>query len=111
MNKLNLSQEELLKSLDNFVVKQDVLMYNGIEYFLSTVELFCDHSFGIGEPQLFETMIFDRIHGGLDFQLRYPTREKAINTHLAILNRLVVSKQDIYDILHDIGDEYYNGKL
>ena len=49
MNKLNLSQEELLKSLDNFVVKQDVLMHNGIEYFLLMVELFCDHLFGIGE--------------------------------------------------------------
>lgn len=46
---------------------------------VSTVFLGLDHSFGHGEPQLYETMIFG---GPLDeTQDRYATRQAAINGH------------------------------
>jgi hypothetical protein len=46
---------------------------------ISTVFLGIDHSFGGGEPQLFETMIFG---GPLDqTQDRYATRQAAVNGH------------------------------
>ncbi len=46
---------------------------------VSTVFLGLDHSFGRGEPQLFETMIFG---GPLDeTQDRYATRQAAMNGH------------------------------
>lgn len=50
---------------------------NGVA--VSTVFLALDHSFGQGEPQLYETMIFG---GPLDeTQDRYATRQAAINGH------------------------------
>ena len=46
---------------------------------VSTIFLGLDHSFGHGEPQLYETMIFG---GPLDeTQDRYATRQAAVNGH------------------------------
>lgn len=51
----------------------------GGDVVVSTVFLGLDHSFGRGDPQLFETMIFG---GALDqTQDRYATRQAAINGH------------------------------
>jgi hypothetical protein len=46
---------------------------------VSTVFLGLDHSFGRGEPLLFETMIFGGPHD--ETQDRYATRQAAINGH------------------------------
>jgi len=46
---------------------------------ISTVFLGFDHSFGGGEPLLFETMIFGGKHD--EYQERYSTREEAIKGH------------------------------
>ncbi len=50
---------------------------NGVS--VSTVFLGLDHSFGDGEPILFETMIFGGKHG--DYQERYSTWEEAEAGH------------------------------
>ena len=46
---------------------------------ISTVFLGLDHSFGQGDPLLFETMIFGGAHD--QYQRRYLTREAAIKGH------------------------------
>lgn len=46
---------------------------------ISTVFLGIDHSFGLGPPLLWETMIFGGKHD--QFQERYSTRAKAIAGH------------------------------
>src|SRR3990167_704654 len=56
---------------------------------ISTVFLGLDHSFGQGEPLLFETMIFG---GSQDqYQRRYSTREAAVSGHAETL-KLVAPK-------------------
>lgn len=50
------------------------------KYTVSTVDLGIDHSFGIGKPLYYETMIFKNIDGdvhSLDYQVRYSTEEEA----------------------------------
>jgi len=53
------------------------------KYTVSTVDLGIDHSFGIGKPLYYETMIFKNIDGDvrLGYQERYSTKEEAINGH------------------------------
>ena len=50
---------------------------------VSTVFLGLDHSFGRGEPLLFETMIFGGEHDG--YQERYSTRKAALDGHVKAL--------------------------
>lgn len=49
-------------------------------YFVSTVFLGIDHSFGAGPPLLWETMIF-REGDSLDYQERYSTQAEAREGH------------------------------
>jgi hypothetical protein len=49
---------------------------------ISTVFIALDHSFGEGEPMLYETMVFG---GREDMQERYRTREEALAGHKRIL--------------------------
>ena len=57
------------------------------EYQVSTVDLGLDHSFGIGKPLYYETMIFEKkidkdgFHNSLDYQVRYSTEEEAREGH------------------------------
>ncbi len=52
---------------------------------VSTVFLGLDNAFGVGEPQLFETMIFG---GALaDTQDRYATRNASLNGHAYYVER------------------------
>lgn len=50
-----------------------------VEVFVSTVFLGSDHSFGHGQPVLWETMVF--IDGEDVFQTRYTSRDAAIRGH------------------------------
>ncbi len=53
-------------------------------YWVSTVYLGIDHSFGSGPPLIFETMIFDNeADEFLSFQDRYSTEEQAVAGHAA----------------------------
>ena len=53
------------------------------EVLISTVFLGLDHSFGLGLPLLYETMIFGGKHN--QFQERYSTRDKTIAGHTRAL--------------------------
>ena len=52
---------------------------------ISTVFIALDHSFGEGEPMLYETMVFG---GSDDMQRRYHTREEALAGHNKILAKI-----------------------
>ena len=54
---------------------------------LSTVWLGIDHSWGLGPPLIFETMLFGP-KGSIDLQERYSTEQEAIEGHDAIIARL-----------------------
>lgn len=81
---------------DQRIVKQEQLG----EYWVSTVFLGLDHSFGPGPPVLFETMVFvdkepDEINDGfgskrksIDGQERYCTWDEALAGHEAVCTRL-----------------------
>ena len=59
-------------------------MVEGIR--ISTVFLGLDHSFGEGQPMLFETLVFD---GPLDDEMdRYLTWDEAVAGHAAIVERV-----------------------
>lgn len=58
--------------------------YKGKIYEISTVDLGFDHSFGMGKPLYYETMIFlvdGEKNEFCDFQLRYSTEEEARISH------------------------------
>lgn len=66
-------------------IAQDML-WNGL--WVSTIWLGLDHSFGFGPPLIFETMVFDHLHGdrGDDLaQERYSTLEDAQLGHLFLV--------------------------
>lgn len=54
-------------------------------YLISTVDLGIDHSFGVGKPLYYETMIFEKNGDKVDFsgiyQKRYSTEEEAREGH------------------------------
>ena len=54
------------------------------DYTVSTVDLGIDHSFGLGKPLYYETMIFsDNKENPFEYyQERYTTKEEAIKGHL-----------------------------
>jgi hypothetical protein len=64
-------------------VGYDTLIVNEKEYTVSTVFLGLDYSMGRGDslPQFFETMIFTKDRGALDYQERYTTKEEALIGH------------------------------
>lgn len=74
---------------NNRVVQQDDVEYQGKTYFVSTVDLGLDHSFGDGPPLYYETMIFERENGDTDwgdlYCNRYTTREEAMKNHRRII--------------------------
>ena len=57
------------------------------KYQVSTVDLGLDHSFGIGKPLYYETMIFEKernkegFYNSLDYQVRYSTEKEAREGH------------------------------
>lgn len=67
------------QSSDERIVAQDRLG----DVFISTVFLGLDHSFGRGEPLLFETMIFSGPHD--QYQERYSTKAEALEGHAKAL--------------------------
>jgi hypothetical protein len=71
---------------DNRRVEYDTLDIDGHKVEVSTVFLGIDHSFGRGEPILYETMIFGGKHD--QYQYRYRTRKDAKEAHDRIVNDL-----------------------
>lgn len=54
-------------------------------YLVSTVDLGIDHSFGMGEPLYYETMIFNDDDKFEDYQVRYSTKKEAKKGHKAAI--------------------------
>lgn len=73
----------------NRIVKQEHVMQNGKEYFISTVDLGLDHSFGEGKPLYFETMIFEKDSSHDLYCDRYETREEASKKHKELVERIL----------------------
>lgn len=79
---------------------------------LSTVFLGIDHSFGGGEPVLFETMIFEVKNGTVgnatgnkdegEFQVRYCTEEEALWGHDILIN--IMEGQQRFPTSNDLED-------
>ncbi len=71
------------------IVQQDTINVNDIEYFISTVFLYFDHSFGnTDEPILWETMVFSEDPEWEHFQERYSSYDEALKRHKEILNTI-----------------------
>lgn len=62
------------------------------KYEVSTVDLGLDHSFGLGEPLYYETMVFVVDDYGIDyrgvFQKRYTTEEQAREGHEVVVEMI-----------------------
>lgn len=94
MNKEDLTKYGFREDFDwenRFDLKTKV-EYKGKTYEISTVDLGIDHSFGMGKPLYYETMIFlvddeknmfekAKENEFSDFQLRYSTEEEARISH------------------------------
>ena len=88
-NRITLENFLDLMSLENAkyrFVKQEIVG----DFFISTVWLGFDHSFGVeASPKIFETMVFDRRpgkdHSCEEFCKRYPDKTSALEGH----NRIV----------------------
>lgn len=68
--------------------KQDriVAQDNVVDIKISTVFLGIDHSFGVGPPLIFETMVFG---GDLDQEMdRYSTWKEAVNGHKKMVRKV-----------------------
>lgn len=80
------------KGKDNRILQQDHI--GGI--FISTIFLGLDHSFGVGPPILWETMIFR----GKDVQWmrRYRTRAQAVRGHKKAVKMVVKSQPDLREL-------------
>jgi len=74
--------EKSMETGERIVAKNQV---GGLE--VSTVFLGLDHSFGVGLPQLFETIIFDKDHCVVE-EFRYATWEEAEVGHKKAVNGL-----------------------
>jgi len=66
---------------DNERVAETTVKNETGEYWISTVDLGLDHSFGEGPPLWYETMIFPKGEWGDLYCARYTTRDEAIAGH------------------------------
>jgi len=71
------------------VVKQEKIEYCGKGFYVSTIDLGLDHSFGGTTPLYFETMIFATENGQVNYPDlycdRYETRDEAAIGHAAVI--------------------------
>jgi hypothetical protein len=81
---------------NNRIVKQEHFEFEGNKYFISTVDLGLDHSFGGGSPLYFETMIFPDGKYELYCE-RYSTREESLEAHEKLMEDIKEGKYEIVD--------------
>lgn len=80
------------------IVKQD---YTWMGFWVSTVWLGLDHSFGEGsDPLIFETMVFFKGHSELDMD-RYTTEKQAVNGHHKMFKKWSNPLYVIYRLISD----------
>ena len=66
------------------VLKQD----RDSRHIVSTIFLGLNHSFGLGEPVLFETIVFDKNRDTLE-ELRYCTFDEAVHGHFELCEKYI----------------------
>lgn len=97
---------------DNRIIRQDYFQLDDRRYFMSTVDLGLDHSFGFSDkPIYWETMIFDHTYGE-DFDdvycERYSSLEDAIANHERILALANDGKFNTIKELDDSCGDFYS---
>lgn len=97
---------------DNRIIRQDYFQLDDRRYFMSTVDLGLDHSFGFSDkPIYWETMIFDHTYGE-DFDdvycERYSSLEDAIANHERILALVNDGKFNTIKELDDSCGDFYS---
>lgn len=73
---------------NNRFKKQEVVEVNGKEYYISTVDLGLDHSYGKGEPLYYETMVFEKGSPVDLYMERYTTEKQALDGHKRTIDKL-----------------------
>ena len=72
---------------NSMAVKQEVVIVQGVSYFISTIDLGHNHSFGEA-PMYFETMVFAAEDKPYMYTARYSTKEVALATHEEIVKQV-----------------------
>lgn len=97
MNLKNFGFREGYK-IEDRVIKQEVIEFEGVEYYISTVDLGLDHSFGDGLPIYWETMIFYNNGEYRDLYCdRYTSKEEAQESHDLLVKDILAGKYKITD--------------
>lgn len=89
---MNKVEKEMMKRLDyredfDFDNKFHLTDYID-DYYISTVDLGLDHSFGIGEPLYYETMVFKKGSWSDLYCERYSTEEEARKGHKWVIEQM-----------------------
>jgi hypothetical protein len=103
-----MNNKELLKRLGfredydekNRIIKQEYINFNGMEYYISTVDL--GINYGLGDfPLYYETMIFptDKLSNNWRdmYCNRYRDRETALQRHKQLIEDINMGKYEIID--------------
>ena len=77
------------------IVKQEYITYNNKIYYVSTIDLGKDYSFGFGNPLYYETMIFNIQHNRVLYCVRYETRDEAQKGHDEIIKSINENKVEL----------------
>lgn len=82
---------------NNRIVRQENIVIDGDPYFVSTVDLGIDHSFGDSRPLYYETMVFPNDSWDECYCKRYETREEAAEGHEKLIQDIREGKYIIKD--------------
>lgn len=89
-NEFNPRYVEGMLSLATASANNRIKLTENEEYYISTVRLAIDHSFGVGTPQLYETMVFEQPFDGNDIDMaRYETKEAALGGHEKLVEKYI----------------------
>lgn len=96
---MNFSKYEFRENYnpDNRAVKQEDVTIEGKEYFVSTVDLGLDYSFGDGPPLYYETMIFPKGEWRDLYCNRYTDRETALKEHEKLVDDIKNNKYRVIE--------------
>lgn len=93
-NEFNPRYIEDMLSLATASANNQIKLTENEEYYISTIHLVIDHSFGVGTPQLYETMVFQQPFDGNDIDMaRYETKEDALEGHEKFVNKYITKGQ------------------
>lgn len=80
---------KLMRDKEYKRVAETTLINGGTQYWVSTVWLGLDHSFGDGPPSIFETMVFTDDPTWSEHMDRYTTEAEATTGHQNMVNAII----------------------